>query len=101
MSYIYHVDEIRDRLRPVFASEPVYRAILFGSYARGVANENSDIDIVIDSRGELSGLRFYGVLEGIVEVLDKPVDLIEMSEIRPGAPIMDDIQHQGVVVYER
>ena len=101
MGNIYHVNEIRDRLRPVFASEPVYRAILFGSYAKGIATENSDIDIVIDSRGELRGLRFYGVLDGMVEALDRQVDLIEMSEIRPGAPILDDIRRQGVVLYER
>ena len=100
MSNIYHVNEIREKLRPVFAAEPVYQAILFGSYAKGVATENSDIDIVIDSRGELRGLRFYGVLDGIVEALNKPVDLIEMSEIQLGAPIMDEIR-QGVVLYER
>ena len=100
MSNIYHVSEIREKLRPVFAAEPVYQAILFGSYAKGVATENSDIDIVIDSRGELRGLRFYGVLDEIVEALNKPVDLIEMSEIQLGAPIMDEIR-QGVVLYER
>jgi predicted nucleotidyltransferase len=100
MNGIYHIDEIRDRLRPVFAAEPVYRAVLFGSYAKGVATDRSDIDIVIDSRGELHGLRFYGVLDGVVNALGKPVDLIELSEIRPGAPILEDVK-QGVVLYER
>ena len=101
MSKVYHVNEIRDRLRPVFSAEPVYRAILFGSYAKGIATENSDIDIVIDSRGELRGLRFYSVLDSMVEALDRSVDLIDMSEIKPGAPILDDIAQQGVVLYER
>jgi len=94
------VNEIREKLRPVFSAAPVYRAILFGSYAKGIATENSDIDIVIDSRGELRGLRFYGVLDGMVEALDKPVDLIDINEVRPDAPIMDDIS-QGVLLYER
>jgi predicted nucleotidyltransferase len=100
MNTIYHINEIRERLRPVFAAEPVYRAILFGSYAKGVATDRSDIDIVIDSRGELHGLRFYGVLDGVANALGKPVDLIELSEIRPGAPILEDVK-QGVVLYER
>ena len=100
MRSIYHVNEIREKLRPVFSAAPVYRAILFGSYAKGIATENSDIDIVIDSRGELRGLRFYGVLDGMVEALDKPVDLIDINEVRPDAPIMDDIS-QGVLLYER
>lgn len=97
---IYHVDDIREKLRPVFAAEPIYQAILFGSYAKGIATENSDVDIVIDSRGELRGLSFYGVLDDIVETLGKSVDLIELSEIRPGAPILKDVS-QGVVLYER
>jgi predicted nucleotidyltransferase len=100
MNRVYEINEIRDRLYPVFSSEPVYRAILFGSYAKGEATENSDIDIVIDSRGELHGLRFYGVLDGLVEAVGKPVDLIEMSEIRPGASILEDVM-RGVVLYER
>lgn len=100
MSGVYDVGEIRERLRPVFAAEPVYKAILFGSYAKGQATENSDVDIVIDSRGELYGLDFYGVLESAVQALDKQVDLIEMSEIRPNSVIMGDVM-QGVVLYER
>jgi len=44
---IYPIDEIKARLQPIFAATPVYRAILFGSYAKGTATGESDIDIVI------------------------------------------------------
>ncbi|MCL1833243.1 MAG: nucleotidyltransferase domain-containing protein [Leptospirales bacterium] len=101
MGNTYQVDEIRDMLFPVFSSEPIYRAILFGSYAKGEATDNSDIDIVIDSRGELHGLDFFAVLDGIVETLNKPVDLIEISEIKHDAPILEDIRQEGIVLYER
>ena len=59
---VYSIDEIKTRLNPIFMSAPVYKAVLFGSYAKGNATENSDIDIVIDSRGELININFYGVL---------------------------------------
>jgi predicted nucleotidyltransferase len=101
MGLIYTAEEIQKKLHPVFKIAPVYKAILFGSYARGEAQENSDIDIVIDGRGELHGLQFYGVLDAVVEALGKPVDLIELSEIHPGAPILDAIAQQGVILYER
>ena len=97
----YSVNEIRDILRPVFESAPVYSAILFGSYAKGQATEKSDIDIVIDSHGELLNINFYGVLEDITQALGKPVDLIEMSEIRPESPIKDVLMNEGVVLYDR
>jgi predicted nucleotidyltransferase len=69
-----------------------YRTVLFGSYAKGIAIENSDIDIVIDSQGELHGLRFYRILDSVVEAVGKPVDLIELSEIRSDSPILEDLR---------
>jgi predicted nucleotidyltransferase len=101
MSGIYDINEIRNRLNPVFEQAPVYRAILFGSYAKGAATEQSDVDIVLDSRGQLRGLRFYSVLEDAATALDKKIDLFEISEIRKDSPIMDEINRQGVVLYER
>ncbi len=100
MSDVYKIEEIRERLTPVFASEPIYRAVLFGSYAKGIATKESDIDIVIDSRGELHGLSFYNVLDSVTEAIKKPVDLIELSEIKPNSPILEDVK-KGTVLYER
>jgi predicted nucleotidyltransferase len=88
-------------LLPVFAAAPVYKAVLFGSYAKGQATEKSDVDIVIDSRGELVNINFYGVLEDVTETLKKPVDLIEVSEIRANSPITDALRREGVILYER
>jgi len=101
MSRTYKINELSEKLRPVFESAPIYKAILFGSYAKGIANENSDIDVVIDSRGELRGLNFYGVLEDMVETLNKNVDLFEVCEIRQNSPIQNEIIEQGVILYER
>jgi predicted nucleotidyltransferase len=98
---IYLIDDIKSRLRPIFETSTVYRAILFGSYAKGLATEQSDVDIVVDGRGELRGLSFYGVLDDIATALSKRVDLIEISEIRQGSPILNEIENQGVVLYER
>ncbi|HWQ76672.1 MAG TPA: nucleotidyltransferase domain-containing protein [Syntrophomonas sp.] len=98
---VYQIDEIKGKLYPIFKAAPIYRAILFGSYANGTADERSDIDILVESRGELRGLRFYGVLEDVVTTLGKNVDLIEAAEIRDGAAILNDINRQGVVLYER
>lgn len=79
---IYKINEIRAMLRPVFEAAPVYRAILFGSYAKGSQTDKSDIDIVIDSQGELLNMDFYGVLEDITNQLGKRVDLFEITELK-------------------
>ena len=50
---------IKIQLEPLFKKHGVVRAIVFGSYAKGTATENSDIDIVIDSDGLLDGMNFF------------------------------------------
>jgi len=97
----YTVEELRALLFPVFLTYAVYRAVLFGSYSRGEATANSDIDIVVDSRGELVNIGFYGLLEDLTCKLGKPVDLLELSEIQGGSPIEMAIQREGVMLYEK
>lgn len=95
------LESIKEKLVPVFDNEPVYQAIIFGSYAKGVADEQSDVDIVIDSKGHLIGLDFFRVLDLIVNALGKDVDLIEISDITPESPVYHTIMREGVVIYDR
>ena len=45
---IYSVDEIKERIQPIAKNYGVNRVFLFGSYARGDASLESDIDLRID-----------------------------------------------------
>jgi len=45
---LYTIEEIQNKLYPVFENEGVISAILFGSYAKGDATEESDIDIELN-----------------------------------------------------
>ena len=99
MNKIYNLEEIKNILAPVFLVNPVHRAVLFGSYAKDMATNNSDIDIVIDSQGQLLNINFYGLLEEITEKLNKKIDLFELSEIKENSPIYNAIQKEGVILY--
>lgn len=72
------VESIKKSLQPIFAKESIVKAVLFGSCAKGLSNELSDVDIVIDSNGQLIGLDFFRVLDEIVQILQKDVDLFEL-----------------------
>ena len=49
MSKIYTVSELQKILTPIFRKNGVRHAILFGSYAKGLATAKSDIDLLVDS----------------------------------------------------
>lgn len=98
---IFSINEIKAKLFPVFETSPVYRAILFGSYAKGNPTDQSDIDIVIDSKGELLNMDFYGVLEDITTRLGKHVDLFEIMELKNNATMQSIVEQEGIVLYDR
>lgn len=101
MGKIYTPNEIKEKLVPVFIVLPIEKAILFGSYAKGNPTGISDIDIVIDSKGKIRGIDFFGVLEDIVDALNVPVDLIEASQIISGSRVDQEIRETGILIYER
>lgn len=98
---IYTIDEIKLILKEILKNFAVKKAILFGSYAKNIPTSRSDIDLVIDSEGKLLNINFYGLLEELVQALQKNIDLFEISEIQKGSRIYNDIQNEGVIVYER
>jgi uncharacterized protein len=95
------VEQIRQILIPIFTKEPIKRAVLFGSYARGTYTDLSDVDIVIDSNGHLIGLDFFRVLDEIAQALRTDVDLFEAAEIVAGSPMETTILNEGITLYER
>ena len=97
--YIYSIPEIKRILSPIFDQYKVNRAILFGSYIKAAATENSDIDLLVDSG--LKGLQFVGLSEDIREALDKDIGVFDVTHIEPESRIENEIMSTGVVVYEK
>ena len=61
----------------------IKRAYLFGSYARGEAREDSDIDIIIE-KGELNTYDAYCDMKFAIEdELGTSVDLLTTQGVRP------------------
>lgn len=94
---VYTQTEIATKLKPIFDQYGVRTAILFGSYAKGLATSRSDIDLLVDSG--LRGLAFYGLLESVSSVLDVPVDMIDVTQLEKGSRIETDIRKSGVQIF--
>ena len=99
MEIIFTMDDIKHCLFPVFKQYGVKRAVLFGSYGKGLATKNSDVDLLVDSG--LKGLKFFGLLEDVRTALGgKDVDLFDITHIEKGSLVEQEIQNTGVLVYE-
>ncbi|KKU70457.1 MAG: polymerase beta domain protein region protein [Parcubacteria group bacterium GW2011_GWA2_47_21] len=78
------IQNIGDTIRPILGKYEVRYAGIFGSYARGDARPDSDVDILV-SLGDrpFSVWDFVGFKEELSERLQKPVDLISDKAIVP------------------
>ena len=84
-----------------FKTQPVLKAWLFGSFARGEECETSDVDILVKFDrslpiGLLAYVRMHRELE---EKLGRKVDLVEEGTLRPAAQATANRDLK--VIYER
>lgn len=98
---IYTIDEIKLVLQKVLANLPVYQVTLFGSYAKNSASQTSDIDLLIDTRSTLMGLKLLSLIGQLEEAFNKPVEVFEKIEIIENSKVDMEIKRTGVVVYEK
>ena len=78
--YMLTVQQIKETVAGYFKDKPVKEVYLFGSYARGEAKEDSDIDLGIvmdDTRMNL--WQYAGMALGLEESLNKRIDLVEIN----------------------
>ncbi|MDR2296434.1 MAG: nucleotidyltransferase domain-containing protein [Clostridiales Family XIII bacterium] len=94
---VYTVEEIKQRLYPVFHANNIKKAILFGSYANNTAHKQSDVDILVDSR--MRGLRFCGLAYDMRNALAKDADVYDIRYVDAHSPIFEIIR-AGVTIYE-
>lgn len=99
MSKPYTIDQIKSALAPIFRRNNVKKAMLFGSYSKGLATAQSDVDLLVDSG--LRGLKFFGLLEDVCSSLNCGVDLIDVRQVEPGSNIDREIRATGITIYEQ
>jgi uncharacterized protein len=83
-----------------FQNKPVLKAYLFGSYVRGEANEQSDVDILIElDYSQTIGLAFVEMKLDLQDILSRKVDLV--SERGLSKFIKPFIEQEKELIYAR
>lgn len=81
---ILKVEDIRAMVVPLLEKYDMRSASLFGSYARNEADENSDIDLLLEGNTGFRPLNVFGVAEDLFRLSGKRVDVFEISELDEG-----------------
>ena len=94
------VEEIKSYIIPVIEKYPIEKVILFGSYARGDASNTSDIDLLVDSQGRLYNRKIFALGGELLDILPVRVDVYDILEIVNPSFMYENIQNEGVVIYD-
>ena len=93
----YSIDELLNIVTPIAKAYGVERVYLFGSYARGEATENSDIDLRIE-RGQISDLFMLAEFSEILrEKLGVSVDVLTTGAL--AGNFLKEIEIEEVILY--
>jgi len=92
--------KIQQLLSEYFKDQPVLKAWLFGSFARGEENEASDVDIlVVLDHSQPVGFKFFGMWNDLEKLLDRQVDFVTEKSLADFA--RESVEHDKILIYER
>jgi len=104
---IYTIEQIKERIEPVAQKYKLSAVFLFGSYAKGEATEDSDVDILVDKTGtSLIGMfALGGLYNDLYEAVGKHIDLVttgalEQESTRERTPwFVKNLDNEKVKIY--
>jgi predicted nucleotidyltransferase len=90
-------DEVFKTVTSILAGHGAKRISVFGSYARGEADPQSDVDIIVEFSEKKSLLDIVGIEQELSEALGRKVDLLTEKSISPH--LVERIKKETVVIY--
>ena len=91
------LDQIKNTCINVFKNYEVDFCYLFGSYSKCKANEKSDVDLLISTN--VTGIKFFGLVEELRENLKKKVDLVDIHQLNNNETLIKEILKDGIKIY--
>lgn len=83
-----------------FKTQPVLKAWLFGSFARGEETPSSDVDLLVQlDYSKLDGFGFFGMWGDLERLLDRSVDLVTEGSLADYA--RESVERDKRLIYER
>ena len=97
-SMIYSLDDIKQKVQTVAIKYNVEAIYLFGSYARGEATEESDLDFLVFGGSDFKLTNIFALAEDLREVFDKPIDVYEIHEVNIESEFYNTIMKERLCI---
>ena len=97
-------EHIQKIVAEYFKDKPVKKVYLFGSYARGEADEDSDVNLLIeinDNAGVVTYFTLGGYLADMEDAFQKKVDIVLTETLRKDRVITRFIEEQKRLLYAK
>ncbi len=95
----YSIEQLKDIISPIARQHGVKRVYLFGSYARGEARKDSDVDLKIE-KGKLRSLfQLSGFRLDLEDALNLSVDLV--TNDASDKAFLEGIEKDEVLLYQQ
>ncbi len=92
------ISEIVGILLPILQKYNAESAVIFGSYARNEAQEDSDIDVMVIGGNSFEPTDIFCVAEELHRKTDKNVDVYEEKEMDHNAEFYNRIISEGIKI---
>ena len=94
---IYSIEEIKQIAIPIVSEYGIARLGIFGSYARGEANEDSDLDFIMDTVGLIGMIQYNAIIRKLEEEFGCHVDIITTG--CSDREFLTRIQKEEILIY--
>lgn len=95
---VLDVEEIKSYIQILLKKYNAEYAVLFGSYARNEADNDSDIDVVVYGGNNFKPENIFAFGEELWEMSNKDVDCFEINEVKKESNLYRDILKEGIKI---
>ena len=98
----YTIEEIQRRVTPVAEKYRLAAVWVFGSYARGEATAESDVDLLADLKGSsVHGWIFGGLYNDLESALGTSIDLVTSGSLEQPTRFLSELDFRENLKRER
>jgi len=92
------IEQLKEKIEPILRDNDVSYCAVFGSFARGDFNDNSDVDLLVRFDKTPGLFKFCGLQDKLEKQIERKVDLVTEGGLRPilRQAILPDLK----VIYE-